>query len=308
MLYMKTIIFTENETKSESDESESDEEPENNRDTEKAESVGGYSESLFARPKMGFIITRHVINRDTNVYWNFAIQSIRRYYKNIPVVVIDDNSNKEHIRCFNDYENVRIIESQFKGRGELLPYIYLLSHQFFENALIMHDSVFIHRHINFNKLIKQNIKALPLWYFNADRENIERRIQIASKLHNYHLLNNDLELQDATINTFRQNTWQGWFGVQGFISLKFLIYIQNKYRITNLIPVVKTRGDRQCLERILGCIFSREFKVKDKRGIRKSLLGNIMRYQRWGYTLNNYIHDLKNDQITIPCVKIWTGR
>uniref|UniRef100_A0A6C0LJT1 Uncharacterized protein n=1 Tax=viral metagenome TaxID=1070528 RepID=A0A6C0LJT1_9ZZZZ len=297
---MKNIIFTENDK-----EAENDKEME---DAEKAESVGGYTETLFASPKMGFIITRHVISRDTNIYWNFAVQSIRRYYKNLPIVVIDDNSNAEYVKGFNNYDNLRIIESPFKGRGELLPYIYLLSHQFFENALIMHDSVFIHRYINFSKLIRQNIKALPLWYFNADRENVQQRMQIASKLHNYHLLNSDLELSDSTINTFRQNTWQGWFGVQGFINLKFLIYIQHKYRITNLIPVIKTRPDRQCLERILGCIFSREFKVKDKRGIRKSLLGNIMRYQRWGYNLNNYIYDLKKNQITVPCVKIWTGR
>ena len=300
---MKTITFLENEK-----EQENDKEYDNFGDTAKAESIGGYTETLFTSPKMGFIITRHVISRDTNIYWNFAVQSIRRYYKNIPIVVIDDNSNKEYVRSFNNYENVRIIDGQFKGRGELLPYVYLLSHRFFENALIMHDSVFIHRHINFNKLIRQNIKALPLWYFNADRENVQRRIQIASKLHNYYLLNNDLELLDATVNSFRQNIWNGWFGVQGFINLKFLNYIQQKYRITNLIPVIKTRTDRQCLERILGCIFSREFKVKDKHGIRKSLLGNIMRYQRWGYTLNNYIYDLKKNQITVPCVKIWTGR
>lgn len=291
---------------------------ENNDYVEKDEGVEEYLETLFVPqkkrptlidpPKMGFILTRHVMSRETNAYWNFAVRSIRRFYKNVPIVIIDDNSKKEYVKSFNKYNNVRIIESAFKGRGELLPYVYLLSHRFFENALIMHDSVFLHRHICFNKIIKQNVKALPIWYFNADRENIQHRMQIASNLQNYHLLNNELELLDNTVNTFRQNTWNGWFGVQGFINLKFLIYIQQKYRITNLIPVIKTRTDRQCLERILGCIFSREFKAKDTHGVRKSLLGNIMKYQKWGYTLNNYLYDLKKNKITIPCVKIWTGR
>ena len=291
---------------------------ENNDYVEKDEGVEEYLETLFVPqkkrptlidpPKMGFILTRHVMSRETNAYWNFAVRSIRRFYKNVPIVIIDDNSKKEYVKSFNKYNNVRIIESAFKGRGELLPYVYLLSHRFFENALIMHDSVFLHRHICFNKIIKQNVKALPIWYFNADRENIQHRMQIASNLQNYHLLNNELELLDNTVNTFRQNTWNGWFGVQGFINLKFLIYIQQKYRITNLIPVIKTRTDRQCLERIVGCIFSREFKAKDTHGVRKSLLGNIMKYQKWGYTLNNYLYDLKKNKITIPCVKIWTGR
>ena len=110
---MKNIIFTENDK-----EAENDKEME---DAEKAESVGGYTETLFASPKMGFIITRHVISRDTNIYWNFAVQSIRRYYKNLPIVVIDDNSNAEYVKGFNNYDNLRIIESPFKGRGELLP-------------------------------------------------------------------------------------------------------------------------------------------------------------------------------------------
>jgi len=41
----------------------------------------------------GFIITRHVNSETTNKYWNFCIQSIRRFYPFKKIVVIDDNSD-----------------------------------------------------------------------------------------------------------------------------------------------------------------------------------------------------------------------
>ena len=109
-----------------------------------------YSETLFKSQKMGFIISRHVRDVTTNYYWNFAVQSIRKHYPHLQIVIIDDNSDYNFVKQFTEYTNVKIINSEFNGRGELLPYIYLLKYRFFENALIMHDSVFIHKPINFN--------------------------------------------------------------------------------------------------------------------------------------------------------------
>jgi hypothetical protein len=40
----------------------------------------------------------------------------------------------------------------------------------------------------------------------------------------------------------------------------------------------------------------------------KSLLGNIHKYQKWGYTYAEYEEDLRNKKIPKPIVKIWTGR
>jgi hypothetical protein len=51
------------------------------------------------------------------------------------------------------YTNVIVLESQHKGRGELLPYYYFLKNKFFENAVIIHDSVFIHKRIQFESMI-----------------------------------------------------------------------------------------------------------------------------------------------------------
>lgn len=255
---------------------------------------------------MGFIITRHVYDAKTNNYWNLAIQSIRKYYPLEPIVIIDDNSNMIFVKEFDIYNNVIIINSEFKGRGELLPYVYLLKYRFFNNALIIHDSVFINTYINFDNIIQKGIKVLPLWYFNPDKENLIDRIQIAKSLNNFWLLKDKLELSNHLL--FKMNKWYGCFGVQCFINLDFLFYIENKFKISNLIHVVKCRSDRQCLERIMGCIFSTEFNVKEKNGIRKSLLGNIMEYQRFGYSFEDYMNDIKHNTNTKPVIKVWTGR
>ena len=67
------------------------------------------------------------------------------------IVIVDDNSNYEYVKSEFDYKNIEIIQSEFPGRGELLPYYYLLKYKFFKNAVIIHDSVFFHKRIPFEK-------------------------------------------------------------------------------------------------------------------------------------------------------------
>ena len=69
--------------------------------------------------KYGFIMTRHVNSDKTNNYWNQSIKCIRRFYPNIKIVVIDDNSNYDFVKAQYEYKNVEIIQSEYKGRGEL---------------------------------------------------------------------------------------------------------------------------------------------------------------------------------------------
>jgi hypothetical protein len=102
----------------------------------------------------------------------------------------------------------------------------------------------------------------------------------------------------------KQN-WYGCFGIQTYINRDFLLNIESKYNITNMLSQVKCRSDRCCLERIMGCIFFTENKSISEK---KSLFGDIMKYQTWGYTFDEYINNLKKGTIKRPVVKIWTGR
>jgi len=251
----------------------------------------------------GFIITRHVNSEKTNNYWNHSVKLIRTLYPYKKIIIIDDNSNYDYVKPEFNYNNLEIIQSEFPGRGELLPYYYFLKHKFFKNAVIIHDSVFFHTRIAFEKL--NGVNVLPLWFFHKDKENIENTKRIIWKLKNKSIFNDILNNSEINILEMSKDKWYGCFGVQSYVNLNFLEYIESKYSITSLMSVVKCRADRCCLERIFGIIF---FKESQKLYKIKSLFGDIMQYQRWGYTYDEYMNDFQKNIVPKMVVKVWTGR
>jgi hypothetical protein len=219
----------------------------------------------------------------------------------VRIVIIDDNSKKEFLNADQPYNNVVVIQSEFPGRGELLPYYFYLRNKFFDNAVIIHDSVFFHKKVNFEKL--NGIGVMPLWFFHADTENLSNTLRITRSLRNHREIYSKL----ANKNVIRMpySKWYGCFGVQAYINHNFLLMIERKYRISNLISQVLCRRDRCCLERIMGCIFSTECPMLMKRN---SLFGNILTYQKWGGTFEEYTNDLKQKKPIKAVVKVWSGR
>jgi hypothetical protein len=250
----------------------------------------------------GFIIIRHVNSEKTNKYWNHSVKCLRTLYPLIKIIIIDDNSNYNYVKEDFNYKNVEIINSEFKGRGEILPYYYYLKNKFFDNAVIIHDSVFFHKRVDFNKLL--GVKVMPLWFFHPDKENVNNTLRISNNLINSYSIQQKITLNDSLIG-LPHLKWYGCFGLQSYINHDFLVYIENKYKITNMISAVNCRDDRACLERIFGCIF---FTENQKNLSRKSLFGDIMKYHRWGYTYNEYENDFKNKKIPKAIIKVWTGR
>ena len=241
---------------------------------------------------IGFIILRHVNNKLSNKYWIQNYDCISNYYPNNEILIIDDNSNYQFITEKKLY-NTSIIQSEYHGRGELLPYIYYLQNKWFEKAVIIHDGLFIHKRFSFEKV---NYSAISLWHFNNSntKQHLRNNIRLAnylkySKFIKYHLLNN--------------NTFNGCFGVQSFISHNFLVHLNNKYKIQNLLYAVHTREDRCSLERIFGLLFFLETKIKT------SLLGNIFKQpSAFVYKFENYISDIKQNKIPSYVIKVFTGR
>jgi hypothetical protein len=250
----------------------------------------------------GFMITRHVNSEKTNRYWNRCVQCIRKLYPLKKIVIIDDNSNSQYVKPEFDYQNVEIIVSEYPRRGELLPYYYFYKHRFFNNAVIIHDSVFFHKRIPFEKM--KELKVLPLWHFNKDKEDIHRTMNLAYVLSNSFMIQQKLNLNDNVMG-LNHDKWYGCFGVQSYINLDFLIGLVNKYNLFQLLNVVTCRQDRCSLERIFGILFYTECCDLLKR---KSLLGDIFHYQRWGYSFEEYVNDVKQKRLPRYTVKIWTGR
>lgn len=249
----------------------------------------------------GFIITRHVNSEKTNKYWNQCIKLIRTFYSDNKIVVIDDNSNPIFLKQEHNYTNVIYIQSEYPGRGELLPYIYYLKYKWFPSAVIIHDSLFIHSKIRFELF---NTPILPLWHHKYDKENLYNILRIAKNLTNNSTIIKKLSTNDNILGL--NNELNLCFGCQSYIKLNFLVFIDKKYRILNLVYVVRNRKDRCSLERVFGAIFCQEYPKLLKI---KSLFGDILtKYRNNLYNFDEYMYDLKFNKLRYPFIKVWTGR
>ena len=135
-------------------------------------------------------------------------------------------------------------------------------------------------------------------------QNINNTLRISNVLLNKHEIHNKLSLNNNVLG-MKHLKWYGCFGCMCYINHNFLIHIEKKYSITRMLHVVKNRSDRCCLERIMGCIFFTESKGLYKR---KSLFGDIFKYQKWELSFEQYINNFKKGVNEKNVMKVWTGR
>lgn len=249
---------------------------------------------INVKDNYGFIIVRHVNSEKTNNYWIEAYNCIRKFYSN-KIVIIDDNSNYNYIKIddkINIY-NVEFVQSKYHARGEILGYYYFYKKRFFDKAVIIHDSVFIKKYIDFDKY--EHVRFI--WHFPSPwfDETAEKNM--------LSLLSNNEELQQYY---YKRDIIHGCFGVQSVITYKFLAHLENKYDFFDLVSFIKNRTERMNLERIfaLMCIHEYNNLINEP-----SIFGAIHDYTRFGYSYEDYIEDLKNNDLQDKeIVKVWTGR
>jgi hypothetical protein len=249
---------------------------------------------------LGFILTRHVSSQKTNNYWIECISRIRKFYPQSKIVIIDDNSNLLFLNETGvDLTNCTIIESEFKKRGELLPYYYFYKNKFFEKAIIIHDSVFIQYPIDVSNV--KNVRFI--WSFSGvvvEDNSLEKFL--ISKLNKAHLPS----LMNVHDNKY---LWNGCFGVMSVITHDFVSLLNNKYDFFNLLNFIDSRKHRCCLERVFAVICFNE--LKEQFINKPHLIGNIHAcYPDYGYSYEKYQFDKKLNRIPIsrPFLKVWTGR
>ena len=69
-------------------------------------------------------------NDNSSKYWIQNYENIRKFYKNIKIIIIDDNSKDEYLKSKDKYlkndknNNIEFIYTKHLGRGEILPYYY----------------------------------------------------------------------------------------------------------------------------------------------------------------------------------------
>ena len=230
--------------------------------------------------QIGFIVLRHVNNELTNKYWIKCVDSIRQYYPENTILIIDDNSEYKYITEKTLYKTT-IINSEYPKRGELLPYYYYLHNKLFDTAVIIHDSVIVNKYIDMNV---ENYKFL--WEFEHNWDQIEDETRMINAF-------NNLDLNKFYEN---KNLWKGCFGCMTIITHDYLTHINNKYDISKLLDYVLNRYNRCSFERVIACLLQKE-------GKKETLLGNIHHYCKWGIQFNEI------DKYTVlPLIKHWTGR
>lgn len=228
----------------------------------------------------GFIMLRHVNSELTNKYWNICYDCIRTYYPEHAILIIDDFSNYQYINERTLYKTT-ILKSEYKGRGELLPYYYFLHNKLFDTAVILHDSVFI------NKLFDISVdKYKILWDFIHNWDQIDDETKMIK-------LFNDTALLDFYTN---KTLWTGCFGGMSIITHDHLVSINDKHDLSKLLDYVLTRFNRMSFERVIACLL--QFSAP-----KTVLYGDIMKYGEWQLQFKD-----KDRTKHLPLTKVWSGR
>lgn len=194
-----------------------------------------------------FIVLRYVMDENTNTYWIKCCESIRKYYPNVKIIIIDNNSKKEFLSTEHNITNLEIINSEYPLAGELLPYYYFYKYKFAENAVFIHDNVFVEKHVD---LVNINDDVLFLWHHKHNWDEYKREKILLD------CLNNSNELIQIYKNT---NKWNICFGSMSYINHNFLSQLQNKYNFFNLLNCIKTKQNRCALERVFGLLCCIEY-------------------------------------------------
>jgi hypothetical protein len=232
----------------------------------------------------GFILLRHVNNEKTNEYWNIAYDCIRKFYPENIIYIIDDNSNASYVNDRELYKTI-IIESEYPGRGELLPYYYYSRQKWFDRAVIIHDSVFMNSYIDFEQVTNYQI----LWDFEHHWDQIEDETRIIKLFKDQQLLH----FYNAKV------LWTGCFGSMCVITHDYLKSINEKYDLGLLLGDILNRHNRKSFERVIAVLL----QVGRPASI---LLGDIHKY--YSGIGEKVTFEVKEKCAHLPIIKVYTGR
>jgi len=235
-----------------------------------------------------FVILRNIQKTSDNDLWLSAYQSIRQFYTN-QIIIIDDNST---LNTFNGkLVNTEIIQSEYNGAGEILPYYYFLKEKWADTMIFLHDSMVIHRLFTEDEL---DHEVVMHWYFNEkDAGIMKKSVALLSYLTKLK------EIEDYVVN----GEWVGVFGGTSIIDLSVVEMLEEKYKISNLVNFIRTRKQRQLVERVLGILLCYEKNVT-------SNFGDIHKYPK-NFESNNLqtsIHNISQANYNTAIIKLWRGR
>ena len=237
---------------------------------------------------LGFIILRHVSQKEHDRLWIHCYECIRQLY-DAPILIIDDNSDESLLGQIK-LDNCTVVKSEFPKRGELLPYYYFHKLAPFEKAVILHDSMFIKK-----KLDVESIDEVKfLWHFDrhvGDRPELEKSFIKTMK-------------SEQVMNLYDSKNWHGCFGVASVITHNYITHLQEKYNLFALLDVIESRNDRMRLERIFALLCFHDGSVTKKSC---SIFGRIHNFPGcYSCTFSKYQRN--PNRFSVPIIKVWSSR
>lgn len=197
-----------------------------------------------------------------------CINSIRKHHDN-KIFIIDDYSSFNINLYISNFNNIEILKSQIKGAGDMVTYYNFTKIDGFENAVIIQDSMTLEcrlDNINDNKTI-QNI-----WHFTNHRlhwhkikePNTEYNKKNNIKVHDdlvIDCINNMIKKNDfknwIKDIYFQKEKWSGNIGCQSIVNKEFLIKLNDKTDIVNILLNMNNNRLRRVAESVfpLACQF-----------------------------------------------------
>ena len=236
-------------------------------------------------PALGFVILRHVISELTARYWVLCYESIRRVYPDEPILIIDDNSDPAYIRA-HATTNATVVQSEYPQRGDLLPYLYYLTHKISDRVVIINDSAFITRKVPFC----EERPYQHLWDFEHDWDQEQDEASMVGAL------DTDGSLRALHAEKAR---WKGCFGSMTAITHAYLREVDARFGIAKLTGLVTNRFHRMSFERVLACLLRSMCDCTPP-----SVYGDIHEYCPWGIPFDEGILRYAH----LPVIRVWTGR
>lgn len=247
-----------------------------------------------------FVVTCHISAPDHHQYWQRCYQSIRQFYQNNLIVIINDNSKlpmKLPELVANDklcvIYNTNDASSQLteRGAGEILPYVYHWRHRWKPYMICIHDSMTLQRQFTDTELTPK-CGFVPHWTFSNKTHNNSKKI---NKFLSY------LNCQYSVL----EYTGLYCFSGMSIIHLSVIDQLQSTYAIWTALPkYIKSRDDRMAFERILGIIIylsiDREFAAN---------FGDIVTYPD-AFKTKKPLHTSTSvlDNYSGAILKTWIGR
>ena len=218
----------------------------------------------------GFIIPSYVNTPYAYQRLKLCIDSIRKQYPLILIVVIDDYSDIDISELMLMDSKLIVEKSLIKRGGEINPYCHFFYKKYFDVAIIIQDSTIIKTLVPVD-MSKVTVKFF--YYFNNHRPSWNKNFELVFNKF-YDNISDVTKRENIKIFSNDRNKWLGCVGVMSVISHDYLVNMNNKTCFIEMCQYVKDRTDRMIMENIFAvcCFYSggidiNNYSIHDKNMI-----------------------------------------